>query len=174
MSQPRITALEPGFATGHWHDLFIGVWRGTPTLEAVAEWSRQYDHMAARHPIGFLSIVVIEAHTPIPDGATRKALTAVMDRLGSNVRAMAAVQEASGFVGATVRSVLLLLTNMSTGPYPRRIFGSCQDAARWLALHKNGQAAPMSAEQVVAAVASFRALLKVDNDRARPGMQIAS
>jgi hypothetical protein len=174
MSHPRITTFEQSFATGYCDDLFIGLWSGAVTLEATAEWSRQYDNMAARHPTGFLVLVVIEEHTPIPDATCRKALAAVMDGLGSKVRAMSAVQEASGFLGSAVRSVLLALTNMTRGAFPRRVFGSCDEAARWLASQVDPRHASERAAAIVAAVVELRALVKTGREAASRDLRAAS
>ena len=156
MSPPRITALEPSFVTGYWSNLFVGVWRGAPTVAAVNEWERQHKHMAARFPAGFLSIGIIEAQTPIPDAATRSALAESMSRIGPSLRAMAGVQEASGFTGAALRSVMLALSNLACGPYPRRIFGSSAEAAHWLAPHFDSRLAPIGASQILAVIEEFR------------------
>ena len=158
MILPRITALEKTFATGCWNDLFIGVWRGPALVAAANEWGRQYEHMAMRHSTGFLAIGIVEPQTPIPDALTRKALAAAMDRAGGAIRAMAGVQEASGFAGATLRSILLALSNMSSSAYPRRMFGSCGEAALWLAPHFT-TAKRVTAPEIVAAITQFRALL---------------
>ncbi len=159
MSPPRITALEKTFATAHWNDLFIGIWRGPTSVVAANEWGRQYENMAARHPAGFVAIGIVEAQTPIPDGPTRKAISAAMDRAEGTIRAMAGVQEANGFTGAALRSILLALSNMSHGPYPRRMFGGCGEAAVWLAPQLDRRSTPVSAPQIMAAIEEFRVLL---------------
>jgi hypothetical protein len=157
MTTTRITALEKTFVTGHWNHLFIGIWRGPASVVAANEWGRQYEHMAARYPAGFVSLGIVEAQTPIPDGPTRKALTAAMDRAGGGIRAMAGIQEASGFAGAAIRSILLALSNMSRSPFPRRMFGSCTEASFWLASHLDSSAGSVSAEDVLTIINDFRA-----------------
>ena len=161
----RITALEKTFVTGHWNNLFIGIWRGPASVVAANEWGRQYEHMEARYPAGFMSLGIVEAQTPIPDGPTRKALSAAMDRAGGAIRAMAGIQEASGFTGAAIRSILLALSNMSSGPFPRRMFGSCTEASSWLSSHFDSSVQPVTSEQLLTVVTEFRAL--VDPQRAR-------
>ena len=166
MNPIRITAIEKTFVTGCWNNLFIGIWRGPASVVTANEWGRQYEHMAARHPAGFVSLSIVEMQTPIPDGPTRKALSAAMDRAGGALRAMAGIQEARGFTGAAIRSVLLALSNMSRGPFPRRMFGSCTEASFWLSSHFDSSVEPVTSEQLLMVVTEFRTL--VDPRRAPP------
>lgn len=157
MNPPRITVLEPAFVTGYRDDLFIGVWRGTVTLAGVNEWARQFEHMLARNPKGFVAISIVEATAPLPDAAVRKAVASTMDRT-AGVLAMAGVHEATGFTGAAIRSVLLSLSNMTSGPYPRRIFGAQAEMAKWLAPYLDQSSFPLNAKQIAALVEEFRAM----------------
>lgn len=172
MIRPRITALEKTFATGCWSNLFIGIWRGPTSVEAANEWGRQYEHMAARHPTGFIAIGIVEAQTPIPDGKTRKAISAAMDLAGGTLRGMAGIQEASGFAGATIRSILLALSNMASGPYPRRMFSSCGEAATWLSPRSETLSAIVTPEEITAAIEEFRSLLEPRRGIARHNVRV--
>ena len=160
MIRPQITAIEDGFATGSWGNLFIGICHGPATPAAIREWTRQHEHMALRHPGGFLSMVIIESLAPIPDASDRQALSGAIDRVSGTLRALGGVLEAHGFVGATFRSVMLTLFNMRRAPFPRRMFGSCDEAARWLAPQFQGTSGPVTATQIIDAVHEFRELVK--------------
>jgi hypothetical protein len=165
MSPPRITALEPSFITGHWGDLFIGVWRRAATVADVNEWARQREHMAVRHPSGFVTIGIVEADTPVPDEPIRLALAAALSRHSSSIRATATVQEASGFAGSAFRSVMLSLNNSSKILYPHSVFGSVGEAAVWLAPSFERRSPAVSSAQIVAAVDEFRALIEPSRGR---------
>lgn len=168
MSPPRITALERSFITGYWSNLFIGVWRDVVTVADVHEWSRQFDHMLARHPKGFVVISIVEARAPIPDARAREALAGTMNR-AAGVRAMAGVQEATGFTGAAVRCVLLALNNMTSKPYPCRVFRGLEEAAPWLAPYVDANPDRVSEEEVVEAIEGIRSMCDPTRSRSRSG-----
>lgn len=160
MAELQMTAIEPAFATGHWNELFIGVWRGAPTVPLVYEWTRQYDDMAARSPRGFAILCLIEAQTSPPSAAVRRTISDEIERIGAPIRAMATVAEAGGFAGAVIRSVVLALSNATSSRLDRRMFNSCGEASRWLLPHLSGVSDRfITSREIESVVGTFRASL---------------
>jgi hypothetical protein len=169
MSPPRITTVEPEYITGYWNDLFLGIWRGAPTVAGAREWSRQLEHMLARNPKGFACMSIVEATAPIPDGVARRALVATMDG-GVGIRAIAGIQLAEGFTGAAVRCVLLAIANMTRSPYPRGIFKQCDEGARWLSPYLDDGRGQVTPARIIAVVNEFRSMCDPARTPAKVGM----
>jgi hypothetical protein len=160
MAELKITAVEPAFATGYCDELFIGTWRGPVSVTLVREWARQYDNMLARFPRGFVVFCLIEAQTPPPDAASRRAITEEIERLGSAIHAIASVAEANGFAGAAVRSVLLAMSNAASKRLDRRMFGSCDEASAWLSPYLESASRRFTTgREILLAVEAFRRMI---------------
>ncbi|MEP7124939.1 MAG: hypothetical protein ABJE95_28680 [Byssovorax sp.] len=160
MTEPQITALGPAFATGRWNALFLGVWRGAASVHVVQEWGRQYESMAARCPGGFAALWLIEAQAPPPDAEARRAFKQGSERLGSSIRGIATVAEASGFAGAAIRSVMTALSNATSKRLDRRMFSSCRDASVWLSPYLHTTSGHFhSSLEIASAVETFRSMI---------------
>lgn len=159
MTTPRITTLEPTYATGNWNDLFIGVWRGPMTVNDVRVWGAEHMRMAAAHPRGFASFVLVEKQVPLPEHEIRRALARGMDQAGSSIRAMAGVQEARGFAAAVFHSLQTALSSLATSTYPRKPFASIPDAASWIAMYLGSTPTDVSGPAVTEVVETFREMI---------------
>lgn len=168
MAAPRITTLEPTYATGNWNDLFIGVWRGAMTVNDVRVWGLEHQRMATAFPRGFASFVLVEKQVPLPEHEIRRALARGMDVAGSSVRAMAGIQEARGFAAAVFRSLQTALSSLATSSYPRKAFGTVPDAAAWIALYLGTTPTDVSGPAVTEAVETFREMIAAPGATAEP------
>lgn len=118
-------------ATGHWKNLCVVVWRDAPTMESAEELRQQYLALARTAAGGFFSFGVIEAGVPNPDEQVRKAISAAMDAVERELLGAAVVVEATGFSGAALRAALATMSMLTRSRFPRRFFGTVEDAAAW-------------------------------------------
>ncbi len=130
---PQVTYATHDLAMGEWKNLFFGVWRAKPTVESAEMMRARYLALADRYPSGFFSFGLIEADVPNPDERARKAISAAMDAAEDRLLGATVVLEATGFGGAALRAALATMSMLTRSRFPRRFFGSVEDAAVWAA-----------------------------------------
>jgi hypothetical protein len=108
----------------------------------------------ATGPIGFF--VVVRADTPPPGEEARATLRSAFQTFNASMAFGALTLETTGFVGASMRSVVNLLLLATRPTFPLKVFGSVDEAARWL-LQTQPQAEEMSQSALVQIVESLRA-----------------
>lgn len=112
----------------------------------------------AAGPVGFL--VVVTADAPPPADEARARLRAAFDTFNASMAFGALVVERTGFVGASMRSVVNVLVLASRPTYPMKVFGSIDDAARWVVQTQGeaeGRSAPALAQLVESLKTDYRA-----------------
>ncbi|HEX5655622.1 MAG TPA: hypothetical protein VFX59_00435 [Polyangiales bacterium] len=114
-------------------DRCVGVvWKRETTAEGVEALAHAYREQATRYPSGVYLLTIVEKDAPMPSTEQREAV-AVFLRAGSGrTRMSAVVIEGTGFRAAAVRSVVTGLAMLVRLPYPHEIFGSLDQAAKWL------------------------------------------
>lgn len=132
MTKVMNTGIKDTLVTGYWGNLVIGVWRGEPTLEAIRFHSQCYNEAAKRTPKGMYVMIIVEDGVPLPNESCRKAISSVMENIERDVVAMVGVQEATGFRGAAIRSVITSLSMLSRVPYKTTTVATVREAARWV------------------------------------------
>lgn len=114
-------------------DRCVGViWRRETTARGVEALSAAYRDHASRYPSGVYLLTIIEPGAPMPAPAERESIAVFLRMCGGRTRMSAVVIEGSGFRAAAVRSVVTGMAMLVRLPYPHEIFGSLEQAARWL------------------------------------------
>jgi hypothetical protein len=114
-------------------DRCVGVvWKRETTLEGVEALAQAYREQASRYPSGVYLLTIIEQGAPMPSTEEREAVAVFLRSGGGRTRMSAVVSEGSGFRAAAVRSVVTGLAMLVRLPYPHGVFGSLDQAAKWL------------------------------------------
>jgi hypothetical protein len=143
-------------------NLVVGVWTGEPNIVACNAMADVYRGLYQRFPDGFAICVIVENAVPLPDETVRAALSSLQKEIQSRVAVMCGVQEATGFRGAAIRSVLTALTIMTRVSYKNATVQSVAEAGPILAPYT---VPPLKSPQIVSAIAQFRASIP---ERRRP------
>jgi hypothetical protein len=149
---------DPQILLGSYDNILVSVWRDVPTVRVLQDVARRSSELQSElsTKLGFLSI--INPLPVVPGEELRREIVKVMDHLDSNAFAMAAVIEATGFIGATFRGVVAALNIASRAPYPRKVFGSVSEAGAWLSQSNRRVVSPASfATDLTMAAAELRA-----------------
>lgn len=146
----------------------INFWHGIPHR---ADWQEAVRHLGSLHrrfPDGIFALVVF----PLPPTLSireiefdRKEMEIVARQFIALGRGCASVIEGSGFVGATVRSVVSGLTLLTRPPFPSRIFDSVTDGIHWLAPLVAPRPSPAFIRELESAVASAREATRLNAAR---------
>jgi hypothetical protein len=114
-------------------DRCVGVvWKRETTPEGVDALTTTYREQASRYPSGVYLLTIVERDAPMPAPPQREALAVFLRSGGGRTRMSAVVIEGTGFRAAAVRSVVTGLAMLVRLPYPHEIFGSMEQAAKWL------------------------------------------
>jgi len=147
-----IVSSSPDYMFATWRQMMIAVWHGETTLEGVKLADGIYEDFAAKNPGGIFVLTIVEEHAPMPDSATRAALSHQLKSGGGKTKYSAVVHEGTGFRAAAVRSVVTGITLFSKPPYPHKVFATVLQAANFFA-----EARPaFTVKDVTSAVADAR------------------
>jgi hypothetical protein len=158
MTRPETRLVREDLAIMSYGKLLVGMWSGNPTLKSATEMAAHYRHMQAQFPEGFVACAIVEDGVPLPDDSVRKVIGDLMKTMDKHIVAMCAVQEATGFRGSAIRSVLTALVLISRPPYKNTTLKSVSEAAQWLAPF----VPDVTANQIETAIAQFRSQTRAD------------
>jgi hypothetical protein len=130
-----------------WGEVLVIVWHDRTTLEGVQAGQRFYDALAETCPSGVFLLTVVEEKAQFPEAAVRKQLAKLLASGAGRTRKSALVYEGSGFNASIVRSIVTGLTQLSSVPYPHKVFATVDEAARFFAPDL-GVPAPQIAEAI--------------------------
>jgi len=151
----KIVLEKPTHAAMQWGNLFVGLWRGTPTLEAAANFEKYLLEAAARYQ-SFGAINIIQAGIPAPLMEVQKSLVACMDRV-PDLLFLAGVLESTDLAARVLRGVIKAMSFVSQKSYPQNAFDSVPRAASWAAsFYEKHRDHDASAGAIEAAIAEFR------------------
>jgi hypothetical protein len=129
------------------------VWKRDTTAEGVEALAQTYREHAARYPSGVYLLTIVERDAPMPPTEQREAVAVFLRSGSGRTRMSAVVIEGTGFRAAAVRSVVTGLAMLVRLPYPHEIFGSLEQAAKWLGTTPHNDVDP---DYTVSAVADAR------------------
>lgn len=123
-------------------------------LEHQQRWMRK---LKADSPDGSGYIVVLRSDVPPPKDSARANIRRVLVEFGTVVNAGAMVVEGTGFVAATLRSVLSLINLASRPTYPLKVFSSVSEACYWLPRQIGGKKRSVSPLDLIAVIEEVKA-----------------
>jgi hypothetical protein len=120
---------------GTWHNVFVTLWRGKATLEAMKRVGVYGQQLDARFTDGYCAIAVLSMSSLRMDAEMRKEATRLTDNPGPNLKAIAQVIQGTGLGAATTRMVASGLMLVRKTKIPSKLFDDVATAARWLMPH---------------------------------------
>lgn len=117
--------------------VFAAIYGGPVTrhhLESMAEYQTQVLEGLG----GYVSLSVITGGAANPDPDTRKAGEEAAARFADRTLASSAALLVDGFHGAALRMMVTTMLILQRLPFPRKVFGTVPDAARWLERQQPG------------------------------------
>lgn len=131
-----VLAEGTGYLHAVWRNLFILDFRSTPTIEGLERSLDAKKIAVERSPAG-LAVLNFLGPGPLPNAEVREVAAAVQHKDVRGTLCHATVVEATGFSGSAMRSVLTGLNAFGKVGYPRKVFGTSDEALRWQATTLN-------------------------------------
>ncbi len=125
----------PCMVTGSWRRFAIHLFEGKLTLEHMTELERASEAWHAKSKDKLVELVVILPSNAKMTGEERGRMTKLIKRWEHTRVASATVILAQGIVGSLQRSVLTGMQMVVPSPHPMKVFGTVEDAVRWLSPH---------------------------------------
>ena len=133
MTELPILAQGDGYTFALWRNLFLLDFRSTPLVEAL-EMSVKAKKLARdQWRAGGFAVLNFLAPGPLPAAEVREVAAKVQHEDTADTLCHATVVEATGFSGSAFRSVLTGLNAFQRQSFPRKVFGSADEAIEWQA-----------------------------------------
>lgn len=134
------------------HGVFLVFVRGQPKASDIEGVMRQIP--SARGAVGYLQIFDAGTafHEPSPD--ERRAWIALAEQAKRHLSAGALVVLREGFGGAALRAAISGIMLLAKGSAPSKVFGSAEEAARWLVERKACTGGAVDVARAAAALAA--------------------
>jgi hypothetical protein len=136
-----------------WQHVFLALFRGETSVDAVRDAQRVFDQHMTANPEGVLLLTIVEQGAPMPEASARNEIGKLLRSGAGRTKKSAVVYEGDGFRAAAVRSVVTGLAVFSKPPYPHKIFGKVSEAAGFLADPSKG----VTGNQLATIVSEVRA-----------------
>jgi hypothetical protein len=120
---------------GLWHNVFVSMFRGTATLEALRRIAAHQKHIDKRFVDGYCALAVVGMASVRMDAAVREEAAHLSQNPGQNLKAIAQVIEGTGLGAATTRMIASGLMLVRKTPVPSKLFDDVRTAAQWLLPH---------------------------------------
>jgi hypothetical protein len=120
---------------GVWHNVFVTMFRGKATLEALQRVGTHQRHLDQRFADGYCALAVIAMASVRMDAAVRAEATRLSQNPGQNLKAIAQVIEGTGLGAATTRMIASALVLVRKRTVPNKLFDDVRSAAQWLLPH---------------------------------------
>lgn len=124
-----INSYNRNYAYGHSGRVVVALWRGRTTADAVEKGWKLVNSRAN----SALLLTIIEARAALPDRDALAQLARFLAVAQARVSRSAAVIEAEGFRGATIRALISGLALLAKPAFPHRVFADVASAAEFLA-----------------------------------------
>ncbi len=146
----RIIHKGADLVMGQVAETCVSIWRNQPSARTFGVQRSELTRVVRQSPGRAAFVCVIEPSCGPMDDTLRKATAEMMAELGGNLRAVAGIIEATGFMASITRSILVGIQLLTRAPAPTKYFRTVEEAALWLFPAGGG------AEQLIHAVAVFR------------------
>lgn len=134
--QVRIELLERSdvYVVATWRRIMLLVWRDQANVAGVDRSRALCERWAERQPGGAVFLIVVPPHrTRPPDDATRAAMQRAASAPGDQLKGIATLIEAEGFIAASVRSIMMLLQARGAQAPAPTFFRTPAEVAAWAA-----------------------------------------
>ena len=132
-SPTRLIAKGEGYYFASWHQAYVLDWRSVPTFESLDAAVSGKAAVLSNHPAGVLVFNILRADAQLPSTAVRKYAEKKQSEDVVGVLCHATVVDAQGFWAGGMRSMIAGLYLVSRSPFPRKVFATVDEAARWQA-----------------------------------------
>ncbi len=134
----RFIAKGAGYYFASWRQAYVLDWRAVPTLESLDAAVDGKAAVLANHPDGVVVFNILRADSELPSSAVRKHAEKKQLQDVVGVLCHATVVDAEGFWAAGTRSMIAGLYLVSRSPFPRKVFATVDEAAKWQATFAPG------------------------------------
>jgi hypothetical protein len=143
MAPAAVDVLDRGESHlfGTWHDVFVTVWRGRATLDALKRVGQYQAQLEKRFPDGYCALAVLSMASLRMDAEMRAEATRLTNNPGPGLKAIAQVIQGTGLGAATTRMVASGLMLVRKTKVPSKLFDDVPTAVRWLMPHLRSPAA---------------------------------
>jgi Asp-tRNA(Asn)/Glu-tRNA(Gln) amidotransferase A subunit family amidase len=124
------------------HNVTVSYSRDEPTAPFLNAWTDKVRELRRTYPKGIGVLIVIDSDAKPPSEEVRELVTKVLRDMGSSILGLAHVVEGRGFMAASKRSALSLVTLVARFPFPIKIFDAADLGIAWLLSRMGDAAAP--------------------------------
>ena len=148
---------EPSFFMGRLANLGFVIWHETPVITYVEQVGLTLARLEQTPGQGFALMAVLTAKCAPIGAEIRSSIDDGMKAHRHAALGMAAIIEVPGVLGGLTRAIARTMSVVSRTPYPVNIYGSVEEAARWLPQIMSSRAGPqVAARQIIDVVNAGR------------------
>jgi hypothetical protein len=155
----NVLHCDPDLAIGASGDFVFTLWRHRTTVEGVRILANVVRHFVTGRTKGVGLFTIIEPQAKMPEAGSREQLAQMLKDASEHVLISCVAFEGSGFMAASVRSVVIGLTLLARQTYPHRVFPNVKEAALWIELESEKLGSRFDSAETQAHVAHFRRLV---------------
>jgi hypothetical protein len=133
----RIVSVDADVAFAFAPRVAVAVWRKDVTLVHLSAFATELRaFLPSCEGRGYASITVIEPTISLRMADDVRAASEKLQReLAPNIRCMAYLVQAQGFVAAAARTIASGFVLITRAPYPLKVFGTTDECATWASGH---------------------------------------
>jgi hypothetical protein len=128
----KLLDRDEHYLIGLWHNVFVTMWRGTATLEAMKRVGFHHREVDKTFVDGYCAIAVMGMTSIRLDPEVRAEATRLSEDPGQNMKAIAQVILGTGLGAATTRMIASGLLLVRKRKVPTKFFNDVPAGARWL------------------------------------------
>jgi hypothetical protein len=131
VDRPAVLAYQCG-------NLFMMVWRGATTDEALDAVHASMTAMVAIHPEGIGIVSIIERGAPPPSTEHRARVREVQERMASRLRCLVVLVEGMGFWASAVLGAATAIVSARRTRFPQKVCRAREEAIQFIAEKMQG------------------------------------
>jgi len=159
MTQPRKVGGDAFSDRYTWANLFVVVPKASPDSESLRAAMDEMRAFVRERQSGCGMLVIVEAGSKMLDRPMLEELSKGIRELEGNLRALAVLITATGFLHAVV-PVVGLLMRRSSRKYPRNLTRTSSETGAWLAPYLTGPEQSIDAAGVTSAIEAMRGMVR--------------
>jgi hypothetical protein len=132
-SSPQILAIEPCRLGATWKNVYIMMWQGRATPDAVRASVQEMRDCAQANPEGMGIVCSLITGLKVLGNEERKIASASYEELGKFIRGFGYIMEGTGFWAATQLGVMATINALTRPGFPMKTFGNPDELSSWMA-----------------------------------------